>query len=66
MGFNDAKRHGFVKLYRNHPFYEASGVADWLEKVFHQQEFRTIFNSTSSDDSNSLESHQLKEKNIQN
>lgn len=41
--FDDAVYSDFIKLYRNHPFYEPSDLTEWIKKILDRQEFKEIF-----------------------
>ena len=41
--FDDAVYCDFIKLYRNHPFYEPSDLTEWIKKILEKQEFKEIF-----------------------
>jgi len=41
--FDDAVYSDFIKLYRNHPFYEPPDLTEWIKKILDRQEFKEIF-----------------------
>lgn len=42
--FSDTTHAEFIKLYRNHPFYESPDMTEWLRKTLDTKEFKEIFN----------------------
>jgi len=41
--FDNTIHPDFIKLYRDHPFYEPPDLTEWLKKILEQQEFKEIF-----------------------
>ncbi|MCP4610880.1 MAG: RNA polymerase sigma factor [Planctomycetes bacterium] len=41
--FDDAVYSDFIKLYRNHPFYEPPDLTVWIKNILDRQEFKEIF-----------------------
>ncbi|MFC1555521.1 RNA polymerase sigma factor [candidate division KSB1 bacterium] len=41
--YNDSIHSDFVKLYREHPFYEAPDLTEWLKKTLEKKKFKEIF-----------------------
>ena len=36
----------FIKLYRNHPFYDSPNLTEWLKETLDKDEFKNIFDLT--------------------
>ncbi len=41
--FNDDLYDEYARLFREHPFYVAPDVTDWLRDLLEQQSFKEIF-----------------------
>jgi RNA polymerase sigma factor (sigma-70 family) len=41
--FDNTIHPDFIKLYRDHPFYEPPDLTEWLKKILGRQEFKEIF-----------------------
>ena len=41
--FDDMIYSDFIKLYRNHPFYELPDLTEWIKMILDRQEFKEIF-----------------------